>query len=433
MTSAYPRYRDSGVEWLGQIPDHWKVVQLLAINDDALSGREDPLRRISHVDIGAVGSSAGITTMQDMVFDDAPSRARRLVQDGDTIVSTVRTYLRAITAVRNPPPEMVVSTGFAVIRPRNLVPMFASWVLTGHGFVEEIVARSNGVAYPAINAAEIGEIPVPVPARQEQQAIAAFLDHETARVDELVAQQKRLLERLAEYRAAVITRTVTRGLPSAPGEEGPVAWKQLKSFCTGDGQYGLNVPARHYEDSGIRLIRTSDVTDEGVVRRDGAVYVPDSAVPSEYELTDGDLLLSRSGTLGRCLRYESSVGMATFAGYLIRFRPSADSDPKYLEYCTHGLFFRQAIEAEAPSSTISNFNATRYASTVLPWWPLEVQRAIGQFLDQETRKVDELVLRAELAVERLAEYRSALIAHAVTGAVDVRGSVAARVTGGADG
>ena len=217
MNRRYPQYHDSGVEWIGQIPTHWEVAQLKAvasINDDALSNNEDPLRSISYVDIGSVDSTAGITHIEEMVFEDAPARARRLVRDGDTIVSTVRTYLRAITAVRTPPPAMVVSTGFAVIRPHKLVSDFASWVLTGHGFVEEVVARSNGVTYPAINAPTIGEIPIPVPPMDDQRAIANFLDSETGKVDALVEQQERLLERLAEYRASLISHTVTKGLPS---------------------------------------------------------------------------------------------------------------------------------------------------------------------------------------------------------------------------
>ena len=102
MRQPYPSYRDSGVEWLGEIPEHWDVVRLkfvVSFNDDALSEREDPLRPIEYVDIGSVDSACGITETMAMVFGNAPSRARRLVQDGDTIISTVRTYLRAIAQI----------------------------------------------------------------------------------------------------------------------------------------------------------------------------------------------------------------------------------------------------------------------------------------------------------------------------------------------
>ena len=93
------------VERLGEIPEHWKLTRLkfvVSINDDTLSESEDPLRLIAYVDIGSIDATFGITEMEEMVFEDAPSRARRLVCDGDTIVSTVRTYLRAITPVSAP-------------------------------------------------------------------------------------------------------------------------------------------------------------------------------------------------------------------------------------------------------------------------------------------------------------------------------------------
>ena len=112
---------------------------------------------------------------------------------------------------------MVVSTGFAVVRPHSLNAKYCSWALREYGFVEEIVACSTGVSYPAINAAQIGDFSLPLPPLAEQHAIAAFLDRETVRIDKLVEKNRLLIERLAEYRTAMIARAVTGGLdPSAP-------------------------------------------------------------------------------------------------------------------------------------------------------------------------------------------------------------------------
>ena len=114
-----PRMKSSGSDWTGDVPEHWDIKKLkytASTNDDVVAENEDPLREVLYVDIGSINPSKGVTTTEEMVFEDAPTRARRLVQGGDTIVSTVRTYLRAVAPVRNPPPEMVVSTGFAVIQ-----------------------------------------------------------------------------------------------------------------------------------------------------------------------------------------------------------------------------------------------------------------------------------------------------------------------------
>ena len=211
----------TSTERLRGIPHEWEIERLkhlATINDDKLADDEDPLRPMAYVDIGTVDLRSGIGTPKKMVFEDSPSRARRLVQDGDTIISTVGTYLRAIAPVREPSSEIVVSTGFAVVRPREWDPTFASWVLREHGFLEEIVARSVGVIYPAINPSEITCLKVPRPPLVEQCSIAAFLDHETARIDELIGKQELLIERLDEYRTALVTRVVTKGLPPETAE-----------------------------------------------------------------------------------------------------------------------------------------------------------------------------------------------------------------------
>ena len=151
MRQPYPNYRNSLVERIGEVPRHWDVWRMkivASINDDNLSDNEDPLRDMSYVDIGSVDAIDGITETEQLVFEDAPTRARRLVCEGDTIVSTVRTYLGAIAPVIEPPDDLVVSTGFAVVRPFGMDERYCSWVLREYGFVEEIVARSVGVSLP---------------------------------------------------------------------------------------------------------------------------------------------------------------------------------------------------------------------------------------------------------------------------------------------
>lgn len=139
---AYPEYGDSGVEWLGDVPKHWDSKQLkflCSYNDEVISENLDPDFEIEYVDIGSVSAAEGIQKTELIKFDAAPSRARRVVRDGDVIVSTVRTYLEAITSIDNPPENLVVSTGFAVIRPKKLLQKrFAAYCMRTQGFI-----RSN--------------------------------------------------------------------------------------------------------------------------------------------------------------------------------------------------------------------------------------------------------------------------------------------------
>ncbi len=161
-----------------------------------------------------------------MPFVKAPSRARRVVRDGDVIVSTVRTYLEAIAPINCPPDNLVVSTGFAVIRPKSILhKKYAAYALRAKGFIEEVVARSVGISYPAINASDLVAIYSPVPGLEEQVQIANFLDHETAKIDTLIDKQQQLIKLLKEKRQAVISHAVTKGLnPDAPMKDSGVEW-----------------------------------------------------------------------------------------------------------------------------------------------------------------------------------------------------------------
>jgi type I restriction enzyme S subunit len=229
--ATYPAYKPSGVTWLGDVPAHWDVRRLkytASINDEALPETTDPDYEFTYVDIGSVDAIRGIVATETHRFENAPSRARRIVRDGDTIVSTVRTYLRAIAAIRDPQENLIVSTGFAVVRPRKLDPGYLSYALRSPFFVDTVVSRSTGVSYPAINAPEVGNIGITLPSLAEQRAIAAFLDRETARIDALIEKKRRQIELLQEKRSALISHAVTKGLdPNAPMKPSGIEWLGL--------------------------------------------------------------------------------------------------------------------------------------------------------------------------------------------------------------
>ena len=184
------------------------------------------------------------------------------------------------------------------------------------------------------------------------------------------------------------------------------AWRSLKHFCSEPSQYGLNISSSKYTDdklTGWRLLRTTDIHEDGSLVSGNEVYLNPAIVSSGYRLSDGDLLLSRSGTLGRSYLCTTSAPPSTFAGYLIRFRPRSDVDPRYLVYCTRTSFFSDAIAANAVSSTISNFNAERYGNLQLPWHPVAEQRAIADYLDTETARIDGLISNKRRLIELLEE------------------------------
>jgi len=165
-------------------------------------------------------------TLEPMKFADAPSRARRVLVNGDVLISTVRTYLRAITHIDKVNRNLICSTGFAVLSAgQKVIPRFLSYWVRSSYFVDEVVAISVGVSYPAINASDIGSLPFPVIELSEQRAIASFLDRETGRIDALIEKKERQIELLGEKRAALISHAVTKGLnPNVKIKPSGIEW-----------------------------------------------------------------------------------------------------------------------------------------------------------------------------------------------------------------
>lgn len=303
---AYPEYKESDVQWLGRVPGHWEVKRLkysATINDEALPETTDPDFEFSYVDIGSVNPVEGITNMETMIFENAPSRARRKVAPGDTIVSTVRTYLRAIAPIPETSETLIVSTGFAVIRPRKLSAGFLAYALRESSFVESVVARSTGVSYPAVNASEIGDIEIPLPSLPEQTAIAEFLDRETGRIDTLVSKKRRLVALLKEQRTALISRTVTRGLPADAARE-----------------FGLE-PHNRFKDSGIEWL--GQVPEGWEVKSLGRVAVSVRNGTSTTQLedeTENAIKVTRIETIsGGCINFDK-VGLVEWSPSLEGYR-----------------------------------------------------------------------------------------------------------------
>lgn len=172
-----------------EIADRWSIrplKYLTTVNDETLKDAHPDDASILYLDIGCVGRGSFVEEPEEMLFGDAPSRARRVVAHGDVVVSTVRTYLRAVARIENPPANLIASTGFAVIRPQAGVDSryLYYWCLSDH-FIETVVSKSVGVSYPAINATQLLDIPMALPDIAEQCGIADYLDAQMDRIDRL--------------------------------------------------------------------------------------------------------------------------------------------------------------------------------------------------------------------------------------------------------
>lgn len=208
------KMKDSGVEWLSKVPKHWhlkKLKYVSRVNSIALTETTNESYEFWYVDISSVAIEEGFNIGDKINFGNAPSRARRVVQKGDTIVSTVRTYLKAITYFEDEVKDIIVSTGFAVMRPQNnFIPKFLYYVLRSEKFIDRVCALSVGVSYPAINSTDLSDITIWYPDdKEEQKEIVEYLDSIVLKTKIVVKRLQAEIEYLKEYRIALISEVVT--------------------------------------------------------------------------------------------------------------------------------------------------------------------------------------------------------------------------------
>lgn len=215
------RMKDSGIPWIGMIPEHWEVKRLQAVascNDECLSENTPQSQEIEYVEIGNVDNVNGIRATEKMLFADAPSRARRITQKGDIIVSTVRTYLKAIAVIERE--GVIVSTGFAVIRPNSINNKFIQFVMLSDCVINSIVANSYGVNYPAITANKLMKLSIPVPPPSEQQAIVDYIEAKLSKIDSCMADLQAEIDYLKEFKQRLISDVVTGQICVAEPQKG---------------------------------------------------------------------------------------------------------------------------------------------------------------------------------------------------------------------
>lgn len=404
-----------------------RLKYVASINDEALGEDVAPDYELQYIDIGNVDSSGIIHEVKAHSFADAPSRARRRVRDGDVIISCVRTYLQAIAPILDPPDNLIVSTGFAVVRPHTGVfdAGFAKYALREPSFLAEVERRSVGVSYPAINASDLADIAVYSPPAPCQRMIADYLDRETARLDALVAAKERVLGLLAEKRRALITQAVTRGLDfKVPLRDSGIPWLG-------------KIPA-HWELKRAKWMfserdeRSSHGEETLLSLRMERGLVPHNEV-SEKQTRPEELIGYKRTSPGEIVvnRMRASIGLIAvvpLAGlvspdYAV-FIPVRGISVTYYYYLFTtellGAVFRSVSTGMGTgSSGFLRLYSESFLALWLPHPPANEQRAIVEFINHETAVLNRLHAATERTITLLKERRAALIAAAVTGQIDV--------------
>jgi len=408
----YPKYKDSGIQWIGEIPEGWEVHKLkykTIINKKKLEDDVNPNYVINYLDISNVDSDGNILDIEEQIFEDAPSRARRIPGSGDTILSTVRTYLKAIAYLENIPDNLIVSTGFAVLEPiKPINSKYFFYSTSSEVFIQNVIAYSKGVAYPAINPPELGQILIIIPSLPEQTTIANFLDKQTAKIDVRSAKDKKLIELLKEKRTALINHAVTEGLDKNAKmkkvnllicDENPENWQVIRIKFV------------------IRLSRGVDLSNDDFEEGNIPVYGSNGIIGYHNEANSKGpgVTVGRSGSVGEVnFVNEERYWAHNTSLYL---QEDYGNNVRYIYYLLSILDLKHLAAGSAVGTLNRNYIHDLFVS--LP--SKQEQQKIVEYLDKATSNIDKTIKIIEKKIKLLEEYKKSLIHHTVTGKMDVRG------------
>jgi type I restriction enzyme S subunit len=437
----YPEYKDSGVEWLGNVPAHWGVVRVKHVLASMGSGgTPDTDNEHFWADHGGTPWVA-IGDMSDRDFVDATAKrlsalgveSKRLsVWPAGTLLFSMYASLGHVAELRVP-----AATNQAILA---LVPQSdtsQAFLKRWFQFVRpSLREHASSNTQDNLNAEKVRNLLLARPPLPEQRAIAAFLDRETAKIDALVAEQERLIELLKEKRQAVISHAVTKGLnPDAPMKDSGIEWlgevpahweaTRLRHLVVEGiaGPYGASLTKAMYVSEGYRVYGQQQVIPNDFAVGDYFISEDKYLEMSRYAVRAGDVLISVMGTIGKVAVVPAGASPGIINPRLVLYRCGSAIVPPFLRAALMSSRLQKEIQLEAQGSTMDGLNMRILADIVVPLPPIAEQLLILAHIDTRSAEFDALIAEAETAIALLQERRSALISAAVTGQIDVRGLV----------
>ncbi len=443
----YPAYADTDLPWLPKIPKHWDVKRLKQVADVAFSSvdkhskeDEQPVSLCNYVDVYKNDHiTSGIEFMQATA---SAEEVRKFTLKKDDVMITKDSESWNDIAVPAYVPEdlenVICGYHLALVRPnaKEVDGKFLFRALQARPVSYQFEVEATGITRYGIDQYAIGSTFFPIPPLPEQRTIAAYLDRQTAKVDALIAKKQRLLDLLAEQRAALINRVVTKGNArnNVQKDNGPAPWlfplpagwkrEKLKVNSYMKGRIGYeNLRSDEYTTEGPYLVSSAHFKD-GKIEWDKCNHVTRERfeMSPDIILRKDDILFMKDGALMGKLAYVDELpGEACLNSHLLLIRPQKKKYlPKFLLYVLMTDVFEAYMIEERKGTTFFGFSQESMGNFPISLPPISEQKEICDYIDRKTKQLDDLAAKAESVIERLREYRAALISSVVTGKVHVK-------------
>lgn len=413
---SYPKYRDSGVKWLGEIPEHWQIKRLRYCCQ--LNMGQSPSSEDCNIDEVGVPFLQGNAEFGKLY--PTPKQycevTRKISKKGDMLIS-VRAPVGALNIADQ---NYGIGRGLCAITVKEavLVNKFCWYLL--HEIRQQLNLRSTGSTYEAVSSEDVGNLALMLPSLEEQRAISAFLDQETERIDQLIARKECQIELLQEKRSSLISHVITKGLnPNVKMKDSGIEWlgkvpehwevKRVKNVATVNMGQSPSSEDCNQEGEGVPFLQGN--ADFGDVFPSPRHYC---AVANKLAQIH-DILFSVRAPVGAINVADQVYGIGRG---LCAITPVGDNSQGYM---LHGLeIIKKEFFSVATGSTYDAVSLEQVGNARCLYPPPDEQRAIATFLDCETTRIDTLIEKVKYSIEKLREYRTALISAAVTGKIDIR-------------
>ncbi|WP_419630050.1 restriction endonuclease subunit S, partial [Thiolapillus sp.] len=428
---TYPEYRDSGVQWLGEMPSHWETRRLKYAaplrNIKIIAGES----HLPYVGLENIESWSGKYLVQDAANDLEGLSSR--FYPGDVLFGKLRPYLaKAFLADF----EGMCSSELLVLQGKGVQPEFLVRFMLSVGFIREVDSSTYGAKMPRASWDFIGNLLVTLPPTGEQTTIAAFLDEKTTQIDQLIEKKTRFIELLKEKRAALVTEAVTgkfdarTGKPYAEYKDSGVEWlgkvpahwevKPLKRGYSVKLGKMLQPVQQAPQDVLKPYLRASNIQSDGIYVSGVKEMWFSPLELGVLRLKYGDLLVSEGGDVGRSAIWRRELEEAYYQNSINRVRGLEGNNNYYLNYLLSCIKESGAIDVICNRLSIAHLTTEKLNEIQILFPTAEEQSAIAAFLDEKTTQVDQLIEKTQQSIDLLKEKRAALITAAVTGKIDVR-------------
>ena len=436
----YPRYRDSGVEWLGAVPADWEVEKLKESLANVVDQAAESPRGDTVVALEDVESWTGRVALADSPpsFESQLKRFR----SGDVLFGKLRPYLAKVARLTN---DGLCVGEFLVLRPRHggVSGPYFERLLRSKPIIDAVTASTYGAKMPRADWRFIGTMPVVRPPLAEQAAIVRFLNHADQRIRRYIRAKEKLIELLEEQKQAIIHEAVTGRVDVRTGRPYP-AYKDSGAEWLGAvpahwevrrlGRFGRLFKGgggtkEDERESGVPWVRYGDLytRHQFFISATRACVTPELASTVYTAIRYGDVLFAGSGeTIDEIGKSAVNLipGAACCGGDVIILRPSIDADARFVGYAMDCAATARQKASIGRGFTIVHIYSSDLKCVTVAMPSLSEQSAIAGFLDKGTRDTESGINRARRRIELLREYSTRVVADVVTGKIDVRKAAA---------